>query len=82
MASGPKVLVTAMSLTSDGSRPASTQDHRALHLVGVVQPQRQQDLERDQVAEIDRILQRGAIQAREITVPILEKTYDIIGMVR
>ena len=32
-------------------------------------------------AEIDRILARGATQAREITVPILRKTYDIIGMV-
>ncbi|MBW4706257.1 tryptophan--tRNA ligase [Roseobacter sp. YSTF-M11] len=33
-------------------------------------------------AEIDRILARGAEQAREITVPILEKTYEIMGMVR
>lgn len=33
-------------------------------------------------AEIDRILAEGAVQAREITVPILQKTYDIIGMVR
>ncbi|MEM1076418.1 MAG: tryptophan--tRNA ligase [Pseudomonadota bacterium] len=33
-------------------------------------------------AEIDRILARGAVQAREITTPILEKTYEIIGMVR
>ncbi|WP_299402124.1 tryptophan--tRNA ligase [uncultured Roseobacter sp.] len=33
-------------------------------------------------AEIDRILARGARQAREITVPILEKTYEIVGMVR
>jgi tryptophanyl-tRNA synthetase len=33
-------------------------------------------------AEIDRILARGALQAREITVPIIEKTYEIIGMVR
>ncbi|MBL4628404.1 MAG: tryptophan--tRNA ligase [Roseicyclus sp.] len=32
--------------------------------------------------EIDRILGRGAERAREITVPILEKTYDIIGMIR
>ncbi|MGC3938519.1 tryptophan--tRNA ligase [Roseobacter sp. EG26] len=32
--------------------------------------------------EIDRILGRGAAQAREITVPILEKTYEIMGMVR
>ncbi len=33
-------------------------------------------------AEIDRILARGAERAREITVPILEQTYDIVGMVR
>ncbi|WP_227271074.1 tryptophan--tRNA ligase [Roseobacter weihaiensis] len=33
-------------------------------------------------SEIDRILGRGAEQAREITAPILEKTYEIIGMVR
>ena len=33
-------------------------------------------------AEIDRILAKGAEQAREITAPILEKTYDIMGMVR
>ncbi|WGH80035.1 tryptophan--tRNA ligase [Jannaschia ovalis] len=33
-------------------------------------------------AEIDRILARGAERAREITVPILERTYEIIGMVR
>ena len=33
-------------------------------------------------AEIDRILAKGADQARAITVPILEKTYNIIGMVR
>ncbi|WP_187428944.1 Tryptophan--tRNA ligase [Roseobacter fucihabitans] len=32
--------------------------------------------------EIDRILAHGAGQAREITVPILEKTYDIMGMIR
>jgi tryptophanyl-tRNA synthetase len=31
--------------------------------------------------EIDRILARGAEQAREITAPILKKTYEIIGMV-
>ena len=36
----------------------------------------------DDTPEIDRILARGAEQAREITVPILQKTYDIIGMVR
>ena len=33
-------------------------------------------------AEIDRILARGAEQAREITAPILQKTYDIVGLVR
>ncbi len=32
-------------------------------------------------AEIDRILARGATQAREITAPILKQTYEIIGMV-
>jgi tryptophanyl-tRNA synthetase len=31
--------------------------------------------------EIDRILSRGSERAREITAPILRKTYDIIGMV-
>jgi len=35
----------------------------------------------DDPAEIDRILARGAEQAREITAPILKKTYEIIGMV-
>ncbi|MFT5870502.1 MAG: tryptophanyl-tRNA synthetase, partial [Paracoccaceae bacterium] len=33
-------------------------------------------------AEIDRILARGAERAREITVPILDKTYEILGMIR
>lgn len=33
-------------------------------------------------SEIDRILSRGAGQAREITAPVLEKTYEIVGMVR
>jgi tryptophanyl-tRNA synthetase len=33
-------------------------------------------------AEIDRILARGAERARAITVPILERTYEIVGMVR
>lgn len=33
------------------------------------------------VTEIDRLLAKGALQAREITAPILKKTYDIIGMV-
>jgi len=32
-------------------------------------------------SEIDRLLSRGAERAREITVPILRKTYDIVGMV-
>ncbi|WP_298436511.1 tryptophan--tRNA ligase [uncultured Jannaschia sp.] len=36
----------------------------------------------DDTAEIDRILARGAERAREITVPILERTYEIVGMVR
>ncbi|MCG7624284.1 MULTISPECIES: tryptophan--tRNA ligase [unclassified Epibacterium] len=31
--------------------------------------------------EIDKILARGSERAREITVPILRKTYDIVGMV-
>ena len=35
----------------------------------------------DDPAEIDRILARGAAQAREITAPILRKTYEIVGMV-
>jgi tryptophanyl-tRNA synthetase len=33
-------------------------------------------------AEIDRILARGAERAREITAPILDKTYEILGMIR
>ena len=33
-------------------------------------------------AEIDRILGRGAERAREIATPILQKTYDIVGMIR
>ncbi len=32
-------------------------------------------------SEIDRILARGAERAREITVPILKQTYEIVGMV-
>ncbi len=32
--------------------------------------------------EIDAILARGADRARAITAPILERTYDIVGMVR
>jgi tryptophanyl-tRNA synthetase len=35
----------------------------------------------DQPDEIDRILTRGAERAREITAPILRRTYDIVGMV-
>ncbi len=31
--------------------------------------------------EIDKILTRGSERAREITTPILRKTYDIVGMV-
>ncbi len=33
-------------------------------------------------AEIDRILGRGAERARAITAPILDQTYDIVGMLR
>ncbi|MDF1802957.1 tryptophan--tRNA ligase [Thalassovita sp.] len=33
-------------------------------------------------AEIDRILGRGAERAREIAAPILNQTYDIVGMIR
>jgi len=36
----------------------------------------------DDPAEIDRILARGAERAREITVPVLDRVYDIVGMVR
>jgi tryptophanyl-tRNA synthetase len=32
-------------------------------------------------AEIDRLLAKGALQAREITAPILKKTYEIVGLV-
>ncbi|MBM2575377.1 tryptophan--tRNA ligase [Jannaschia sp. Os4] len=35
----------------------------------------------DDPAEIDRILARGAERAREITVPILQRTYEIVGLV-
>ncbi|MDK3019571.1 tryptophan--tRNA ligase [Pseudodonghicola flavimaris] len=35
----------------------------------------------DNQDEIDRILTRGAERAREITAPILKKTYEIVGMV-
>jgi tryptophanyl-tRNA synthetase len=34
------------------------------------------------IPEIDRMLGAGADRAREIATPILEKTYDIVGMVR
>ncbi|MBT8457713.1 MAG: tryptophan--tRNA ligase [Rhodobacteraceae bacterium] len=34
------------------------------------------------IPEIDRMLAAGADRAREIATPILEKTYDIVGMVR
>ncbi|MDP5347728.1 MAG: tryptophan--tRNA ligase, partial [Paracoccaceae bacterium] len=33
-------------------------------------------------AEIDRILGQGAARAREIASPILQKTYEIVGMIR
>jgi tryptophanyl-tRNA synthetase len=33
-------------------------------------------------AEIDRILGDGARRAREIASPILQKTYEIVGMIR
>lgn len=33
-------------------------------------------------AEIDRILARGAERGRELAAPILDKTYEIVGMVR
>ena len=33
-------------------------------------------------AEIDRVLGQGAARAREIAAPILQKTYDIVGMIR
>ncbi len=32
--------------------------------------------------EIDAILRRGAQQAREVTVPVLEEVYDVLGLVR
>ncbi len=34
------------------------------------------------VSEIDRILAHGAEQARDITAPILAKTYEIVGMIK
>ncbi len=42
---------------------------------------RMAELMEDQ-AEIDRILSRGADRAEEIAVPILRKTYDIVGLVQ
>lgn len=33
-------------------------------------------------AEIDRKLAAGADRAREIAAPILERTYDIVGLLR
>lgn len=36
----------------------------------------------DDPAEIDRILARGSARARAIAAPILERTYDIVGLVR
>ena len=33
-------------------------------------------------SEIDALLARGAEQARTIAAPILQRTYDIVGMVR
>ena len=36
----------------------------------------------DDQAEIDRLLARGAERARAIAAPILERTYEIVGMVR
>ncbi|MCJ7871338.1 tryptophan--tRNA ligase [Phaeobacter sp. J2-8] len=36
----------------------------------------------DDLPEIDRILGHGAARARDIASPILDKTYDILGMVR
>ena len=33
-------------------------------------------------SEIDAILRKGAAQAREITVPVLEEVYDVVGFVR
>ena len=37
---------------------------------------------RSDTAEIDRILRAGASRARAIAAPILERTYEIVGMVR
>ena len=33
-------------------------------------------------AEIDRVLAKGAERAESIALPILQKTYDIVGLVR
>ncbi|MGH1454286.1 MAG: tryptophan--tRNA ligase [Paracoccaceae bacterium] len=32
--------------------------------------------------EIDRVLTAGALRAREITAPVMDRVYDIVGMVR
>ncbi|HHX90239.1 MAG TPA: tryptophan--tRNA ligase, partial [Paracoccus sp.] len=42
---------------------------------------RMQELMQD-VAEIDRILGRGAERAEAIATPIMERCYEIVGMVR
>jgi tryptophanyl-tRNA synthetase len=36
----------------------------------------------DDPAEIDRVLSEGARRAREIATPILDRTYEIVGMLR
>lgn len=36
----------------------------------------------DDPAEIDRILADGAVKAREIAEPVLQQTYDIVGLLR
>jgi tryptophanyl-tRNA synthetase len=36
----------------------------------------------DDPAEIDRVLSEGARRAREIAIPILDRTYEIVGMLR
>ncbi len=36
----------------------------------------------DDPAEIDRIIGDGAARASNIATPILERTYDIVGMIR
>jgi len=34
------------------------------------------------VSEIDRVLKDGADKARAIAAPILQRTYDIVGLLR